>query len=114
MFSYQVIRESDDCEYLAVIRAFKKNKNNNVIGAVVYHPHCEIKSNYSNEVENYEEFIPLKDLVHDILISNDNNNFVPFISNRNDFVGRKCRESDEENEQPAHCFCKLKAKKRAV
>lgn len=114
MFAHQIIRESDGIEHLAIIRVFRKDANNNVLGAIAYHPGYEIETLGSNEMENHEEFVASKDLAHDIIISYDNSNFKQFIANRNNGIGKECRESTETISYPHHCKCRVKAKIKIV
>ena len=114
IFAHQIIRESEGAEYLAVIRAFQKDAKNNITGAIVYYPYCEITNENSSEIENHEDIIETKDLACDILISHDNSNFKPFVANRNDDIGKEFRGNEEGAFYPHYCKCRVKAKVETV
>ena len=110
MLVRQVMRESEDVEHLAVIRAFRKDLTGNAVGATVCCPCCEIKNLGTSETENYEELIASKGLAHDVAASDDDSNFKPLIPNGSNEIGKERRESAEVVNCPHCCKCRVKAK----
>ena len=80
---------------------------------MVYYPNYEETSHADGSIALSEEFVTTEDLAKEVIISNDLDNFIPFLSNRAESASMKSSQS-READSSRFFNCKVNAIKRTV